>query len=325
MKAIGGFLELELPREDGEYHRVMHTYKSGRAAFNALLTHLKPSKVFVPYYCCDSLLEPLVQGGLRHEFYPIDQAFETVELPELAPSELFLYVNYFDLKRDFTRRLVERYGRRLIVDATQSFYLKGDGRSWLFNSCRKFFGVPDGAYLYSPVSSDDALPVPAQANTDYRLDHLIYRANGDLKRAYPLSLENEARIDTLLTAMSDVTRVLLNHVNYTQAAETRRRNYQHLHARLGHLNTLHLGDELGDAVPHYFPLLPTKPIARERFWEREIYMPYLWKECLERSAAGFGQEKQLAAQLLPLPIDQRYTQADMDRVADAVLEISAAT
>jgi len=44
---------------------------------------------------------------------------------------------------------------------------------------------------------------------------------------------------------------------------------------------------------------------------------------VSRPVAGFEWERELAARLLPLPVDHRYGSADMTRVGDAVLEVAA--
>lgn len=323
VKPIGGFLELELPAGSGNYHSTPLTYKSGRAAFKAILKHLHPRRVYVPFYCCDALLQPLREDGIRYEFYPITPSLEPVFLPDLVEGELFVCVNYFDLKRDCIGRLSAHYRDRLVVDATQSFYTKGDGISWSFNSCRKFFGVPDGSYLYVPeIRATDFRPLK-QENSRYLTEHLIRRREGDLKGGYAASQQNEALMDTGPAAMSLFTRRLLGQVDYAAAAAARRCNFQQLQLRLGKLNRLAPVLD-AEAVPHYFPLLPSKPIGRNRLWAEQIFVPTLWEDCLNRTEPGFEFERELSSTLLPLPVDQRYTPIDMDRVADVVLGCYAA-
>jgi hypothetical protein len=321
MKPIGGFLGLELGRQRGEYHHTALSFKSGRAAFNAILMYLKPRKVLVPFYCCDTLLQPLIQGGFHYEFYSINSSFEMDVLPKLAQDEVLLYVNYFDLKRTYVEQLSRRYGAQLVIDATQAFYMMGSGRSWLFNSCRKFFGVPDGAYLHTPAEFERKFPTPTTRNTEYIFDHLVRRLDGDLEHAYTLAKQNEALVDARLIAMSNVTKSLLSAVDYETAGETRRRNFQYLQDRLGNLNGLKIVKEYNGSVPLYFAFLPDKAIERHQLWGKKIFMPQLWADCLERAGDTFAFERQLSSYMLPLPIDQRYTDIDMKHVTDVVMTL----
>lgn len=318
MKPIGGFLELELSLGGSGYHHTPFTYKSGRAAFNAILKHLHPSRVFVPFYCCDALLQPLQQGGIRYEFYPIGPSLEPLTLPSLTDGDLFVYVNYFDLKRSCIERLSDRYRHKLVVDATQSFYMRGNGRSWFFNSCRKFFGVPDGAYLYVPEGHEEGFCTLEQENINYTPDHLFHRFKGDMENGYAAALQNEALLDAEQAAMSKLTRYLLSRVNYPAAATSRRENFWHLKRKLGALNRLELElDE--EAAPHYFPFLPDRLIEKPSLWNEQVFVPALWKDCLDRQRPGFEFELGLSSAMLPLPIDQRYATDDMDRVVDVAL------
>ncbi|HET7175107.1 MAG TPA: hypothetical protein VFK21_03785 [Gammaproteobacteria bacterium] len=324
MKPIGGFLELELSQDGSSYHQTSLTYKSGRAAFNAILKHLHPSRVFVPFYCCDALLQPLQQGGIRYEFYPIGPSFEPLTLPSLSDGDLFVYVNYFDLKRGCIERLSDQYRHRLVVDATQSFYMRGNGRSWFFNSCRKFFGVPDGAYLYVPEGYEKGFRTPEEENTRYIPDHLFYRFKGDMENGYAAALQNEALLDTEQAAMSKLTRYLLGQVDYPAAATSRRENFRLLEQKLGALNQLELKlDEA--AAPHYFPFLPDRLIEKQSLWNEQVFVPALWKDCLDRRRPGFEFELRLSSAMLPLPIDQRYATDDMGRVVDVALKSYGAT
>lgn len=318
MKAIGGFLELELSPGSSSYHTTSLTFKNGRSAFSAVLHRLHARKVYVPFYTCNALLEPLLEGDIQYEFYAVDPSLELATLPTLSKGELLVYVNYFDLKRSYVEQLSERYGDQLVVDATQAFFLRGNGKSWFFNSCRKFFGVPDGSYLYVPERFADDFQPLGQENTSYSVDHLVYRFHGELQLGYESTQHNEALMNARLVAMSRLSRRLLSHVDYASAAMSRRWNFQLLEQRLGALNRL--GPRLEpESAPHYFPFLPDELVERRSLWDERIFVPSFWKDCLQRAEPGFQFERMLSSMLLPLPIDQRYTTDDMERVADMVL------
>ena len=55
----------------------------------------------------------------------------------------------------------------------------------------------------------------------------------------------------------------------------------------------------------------------------KLFVPALWPEVPSRRAPGFEKSRDLASRLLPLPIDQRYGDADMDRLAERVAELLA--
>lgn len=182
MKPVGGYFELELNKGCYAYHQVPYTFKSGRAALHYILRLCQPTLVYVPFYTCNALLQSFEAAGIAYMQYAIDEKLDPVALPDLQPDEYFLYINYFGLKEATVQMLSARYGQQLIADCTQAFFTKGNGRSWFFNSCRKFFGVPDGAYLYPP----DSIQVePVESNNEtYTLEHLIKRFNGHVQEGY---------------------------------------------------------------------------------------------------------------------------------------------
>ena len=69
---IGGYFELELPY-CFEYHKNAIPLNSGRFCFEYLLRCRKYKKVYIPYYTCDSVIEPVIKLGIDYEFYHIDK------------------------------------------------------------------------------------------------------------------------------------------------------------------------------------------------------------------------------------------------------------
>ena len=148
MKAIGGYFELEL--NDGhEWHANAIRLNTARNAFEYVLRSEKYKRVHLPYYTCDAMLEPIEKLEVERQFYHIDTNLEPCVDPAALPEdEGFVYTNYFGLKD----RCVEALAQvcpTLIVDNAQSFFSTPLPGVDVFYSPRKFFGVPDGAYLYT--------------------------------------------------------------------------------------------------------------------------------------------------------------------------------
>lgn len=324
MREIGGYFEWEMPRGGGPLHPdATATLKSARSCLAVLLQRERPRKVRVPYYICDGALEPLDGESTEICFYALDDNFGIAgTLPDLTDDERLLYVNYFALKTDYVRRLEVRYREQLWVDNVQAFFhVPEDSPACHFNSARKFLGVPDGAYLYLP---DSAVPrfgeLSFPANTGYRLEHLTLRLAGRTQDGRHVFQENERLGGRAIAAVSEIGRAMLHRIDYPSAALRRRRNYTHLHAALKDTNRIsEQVMELGsDSVPFCYPYLPKRPMEKKYFWDRGIYPPVLWQECAGRVSDAYRWEKTLTAELLPLPIDQRYRRRDMDRVLAAV-------
>ena len=72
--AIGGYFELELQRKE-EYYKNAIRLNTGRNAFEYILRARGYTKVYLPYYTCDVMLEPINKLNLQYEFYSIDSTF----------------------------------------------------------------------------------------------------------------------------------------------------------------------------------------------------------------------------------------------------------
>jgi hypothetical protein len=147
MRHIGGYFELELPRAGKSFHPKAMALSSGRACLAAILEQKKPRKVYLPFYVCDAVLAPMREAGIPVTFYRLAQDLTPKNLPAPHTRELVLAVNYFGLQSKLIKNLSKRYGNNFIADHTQAFFEKPTSGYWAFCSARKFFGVPDGAYL----------------------------------------------------------------------------------------------------------------------------------------------------------------------------------
>ncbi len=331
VKSIGGYFELEATSGKHHYHDTPFALKNGRAALLYILAQIKPSLVYIPYYTCDSLIEPFKVSGVEYRFYEINEQLEPRGLPELKEGECFLYINYFGLKGATTALLSEKYKDKLITDATQAFFMKGDGVSWLFNSCRKFFGVPDGGYVYptrvgqthgegSARAGQTHGSAPTGKNEKYITTHLYKRLEGQAQEGYPFFQQNEELMDCELTGMSEFSEKVLAGVDYNEVRKRRLANFGYLHEQFGKINLLNI-ELQSDEVPMCYPLLLNKNIDKSLLFNKHIFIPTLWGEVLERVHEGYDTEKRIALSLLPLPIDHRYTTADMAYLSESLNNI----
>ena len=142
---------MELRRGE-HYHKNAIRLNTARNCFEYVLRTRGSAKVYIPYYTCEVMLEPIRKLQIEYEFYHINEQLEPAVLPKLNANEAFLYTNYFGLKQECVKRLAMEYGKQLIVDNAQAFYAEPIDGIDTFYSARKFFGVPDGAYLYTDMT-----------------------------------------------------------------------------------------------------------------------------------------------------------------------------
>lgn len=307
MDAIGGYFSLELPQRE-EYHKNAIRLNTGRNCLEYVLRVRGYKKVYVPYYTCEAVMEPINKLGIAYEFYHIDIHFELSDRFTLKEGEALLYTNYFGLKQRYVEQLAEKVDTRLIVDNTQAFYAKPIPSIDTFYTCRKFFGVPDGAYLYCDKELDSNLEQDYSYN---RVAHLVKRIDLSAEKGFKDFRRVDDGLDNQpIRKMSKLTQRMMSGIDFNAVAQRRRENYLMLQNSLGKENILQLHLE-DDAVPMVYPYLVSVEGLREKLIEKKIFVARYWPNVLEWCKED-EFEYLLARQMQPLPIDQRYGEEEIE-------------
>jgi hypothetical protein len=313
MEAIGGYFSLELPLRE-EYHKGAIRLNTGRNCLEYILRARGYKRVYVPYYTCEAVMEPINKLGITYEFYHIDIHFEIRDRFTLKADEALLYTNYFGLKQRYVEQLADKTGTRLIVDNTQAFYAKPIQGIDTFYTCRKFFGVADGAYLYT----DKVLEEDFVQDESYdRMAHLLKRIDLSAEQGFSDFRKVDDGLDNQpIRKMSKLTQRIMQSVDYEATAKKRRENYLMFHEVLGKDNNLVLPlDE--NTVPMVFPFLAPIKGLREKLIENKVFVACYWPNVLEWTTKD-DIEYLLAYQMQPLPIDQRYEEIHLNRIIQIV-------
>lgn len=313
MRPIGGYFSLELPIRE-EYYKDALRLNTGRNSLEYILRVRGYKKVYIPYYTCDVVLEPFKKLGISYEYYHVDIHLEIQDRFTLKVGEALLYTNYYGLKQRYVEQLAEKVGARLIVDNTQAFYAKPLQGIDTFYTCRKFFGVADGAYLYCDAVLDEEI------EQDYsydRMAHLLKRIDLSAEEGYADFRRADDGLDNQpIRKMSKLTQRMMQSIDYEAAAKRRRENYMMLHEALGGENSLEL-PLADDAVPMVYPFLASEKGLREKLIEDKVFVARYWPNVLDWTIKD-DLEYLLAYQMQPLPVDQRYGEDEMKRIIEII-------
>jgi len=316
MKAIGGFFELELKRGK-EFYPHLIKLNSGRNCLEYILRVRNYKKIFIPYYTCEVILEPIRRLNINYEFYHINEMLEP-EIQQIDNDSALLYTNYFGLKGEFIKLISEKF-RNIIIDNAQAFFSEPIKDIDTFYSPRKFFGVPDGGYL----SINKKINIPLKKDISLsRISHLLKRIELGAEAAYDEFKHNEKSLDNqAIKEMSDLTKKILSSINYSKVKRIRNNNFNLLHDNLKDKNELKDLIEKSKPIngPMVYPFLITKDGVREYLIKNKIYVATYWPNVLKWADKNSFEYK-LAKYLLPLPIDQRYGKDDMKRILKIVKE-----
>ncbi len=312
-QAIGGYFELEL-RCGQVYHSEAIALNSARHCLEYILRVRGYRKVYIPYYTCNVVLAPIQRLGIEVARYEVDAKLNPFRCPDLDDGEAFLYTNYFGLKQRAVEELAEKYGSRLIVDNAQAFYAPALPGIDTFYSPRKFFGVPDGGYLYTEMAN---LTISEQDKSYKRMSHLLRRIDDGAEAGYADFRRNSEELCTApIRRMSSLTEALLANIDYAAIAQVRRANFTHLHGALEEANPLKFTMAV-DSVPMIYPFGTDDMELRKRLIANKVYVATYWPGICD-DAKTPSLERNLVNKVIPIPIDQRYTIDDMERIINLI-------
>ena len=119
--------------------------------------------------------EAIKKTQIDYKYFSIDENLEIINVDDLKEGDYILYINYFGIKNVYINSLINKYGEKLIIDNSQSFFSKFGNNVSSIYSPRKFFGVSDGAYLVGSISGEIELEIDHSVN---RMEHLLGRIDG---------------------------------------------------------------------------------------------------------------------------------------------------
>lgn len=311
MKEIGGYFGLET-FSGREYHEGLLALNNGRSCLAYLLKARNIRRLWLPRYLCDSVSGVCQREACEYRYYAVGPDFLPAEEIALEDGEYLYIVNYYgQLSNAQAIALKERYGR-IIFDNVHAFFQPPVPGIDTVYSCRKFFGVPDGGYLATDVRLEEALEQDVSKD---RMRHVLGRFEGIASDYHADFKANDHSFKTLPPLeMSALTHNLLRAIDYEAVRIRRNDNFARLHAALGERNPLTLTVPDG---PYAYPFYCKDGMALKKALAAEkIYVATLWPNVLEM---GSDLEKDYTRNILPLPCDQRYDGADMDRIIHAVL------
>jgi len=315
MEEIGGYFHLELNRICNFSHYGGILLNSGRCSFEYILMQLSVKKIFLPFYTCEVVLEPILRRGIKYEFYGIDSNLEIQGRLKLGDGDYVLYTNYFGIKDHYVKQLANVYKSCLIIDNSQALFAE----RWMdiptFYSPRKFVGLPDGGVAYCKKREEIELDFDKSYD---RCEHLLSRYDRLASDGYSIFRMNSAKLkDQKMAYMSNLTKALIGNIDFTTVKNIRNSNFLYLHDRLSVSNKFDIGDINSFSCPMVYPYWSDDHTLRDRLIKNKIYVPTYWPNVMQWCTED-QLEYYLAKDIIPLPIDQRYNNKDLENIISII-------
>lgn len=314
MKEIGGYIELD--RANGEeYHKNAVAVNSGRHAVEYIIKAKNIQKMYIPYFLCASIRNLCEKCGCEYEFYNINSDFTPDFSKQLSEDEHLYIVNYYgQIENDKVQEYKKRY-TNIILDNAQAFFEEPVSGVDTVYTCRKFFGVSDGGYVYTDALLSEEL---VQDKSYDRIRYILGRFEVDAGTFYKESADNNKLFATEeLKKMSKLTQNLLRSLDYQDIKNKRKANFAYLHGKLKGYNKLNL--TVPDGAFMYPLYVENGAKLKKMLIENKIFVPTLWADTFE-VADSMSIAWDYSQNIVPLPVDQRYDASDMEYIVKKVID-----
>ena len=296
--------------------------------------------VILPPFTCHTVIEPFLEAGYDIHYYPINESLQTsreeiLSCVDLHRASVVLYHRYygFDTLPDINKACIELRTRNVftIEDCTQCLYscFEKSDADFFVGSIRKWTGTPDGGFAVcrngmfdgKPTLTDIALE-KAKIEASYSKYRYLFENIGD-KSDFLKSYRNA---EDILAAqknyhlIASTSRLIQSNLNIEELKKIRRTNFQYLLDNISPTALFHplYAKIENEVVPLYFPIIVEDRAPLQSYLaHHSIYAPVVWPKA-ESIGEICREVEYIYEHLLCIPIDQRYDDLDMERIANTI-------
>ena len=313
MKEIGGYIELDTYRGKMLHEKAV-ALNCGRNALAYLIKSKSIKRILLPCFLCSSVMDVCKRENTVIRYYSVGMDFLPSDVHSEKDEWLYIVNFYGQLSNQTIRGLKQKYGNIIVDNAQSYFQMPVDGIDTLY-TCRKYFGVVDGAFLYTDLTLDEVIPTDESFD---RMRFLLGRFERTASEFYgEYSANNHFFADEPIKQMSKLTYNLLHGIDYDFRKKRRTENFAYLHEHFKVVNKLSL--TVPDGAFMYPLYIENGAEIRKKLQAEKIYIPTLWPDVFKVYLED-QLEYDMALNILPLPIDQRYDLEDMKYMIDEVIK-----
>lgn len=319
-KEYGGCLPLEqiIESKNPLLKYSNQTFNSGRSAILGAVRDYKARKLWIPYYLCPTVKEFLLKHGVQVEEYYLTKDYLPL-VEEIPRCEMVLWTNWYGCMKEVTIKIVkERYKNQLIIDNAQALFYEPEilnSSCYYVYSCRKFLGVPEGAYLIQKDISKRK--EKHRDSTENKWRYLENTMETGSNSQYKYYQENEERMKNDFSDMSNLVKEYLKAISWEKVMKRRKANFDFLHQNLKEKNILDVNFDSDTAF--MYPFMVKNEKLRGYLLEKRIFVPRWWRHLLV-SENEEKYEYEWSRYIIPIPIDQRYDEKDMSYISKLILD-----
>ena len=316
---------------------VSYTF-SGRAAIEIAIKDIgynkKVKSVYMPSYCCVSMIQPFLDNNINIEFYDIiyENGKITYKINENQDCDIFFAMNYFGMQNSEIDQYIQKFnekGKIVIEDITHRLLDNTTACSYsnyIVASLRKWFAIPTGGiickrgeklYLKPNINGDSAVEGKVQA---MKKKYAYLTGESGKKEEY---LYENAKFDNQLIHMDYRTKIdtlsasIIQTLDIEKIKEQRKKNAALIYDGIKEIKNIRFlfpEPDLDRDVPLFVPIMLKKNdrnSLREYLIQSGIYCPIHWPEVM-------GTKTNMREHELSLICDQRYSEIEMRQLVEEI-------
>lgn len=305
---------------------------SGRTAIDLIIQDIlktrKVQNVYMPAWCCDSMIAPFVDRGIKVELYDVrfDGQLDYL-VDENKQADIFYVTNFFGYENNLDSCIIRHFknkGATILYDRTHSFLMDDDTieADYSFASIRKWMGVLDGAVVdgVSDVTLKSC-PYLSSKEKAMRMKQAFIDGDDTIDKQAFLNLYDEfghhLAADYRDYAMDGLSYSIYKTADFGFLKKKRRENAEYLQK---HLDLRFLSPMTEKAcplfVPAFFESKEKRNLLRKELIEAEIYCPIHWPK--NQFVIPEMEVNQIFDTELSLICDQRYGITEMQRIIETI-------
>jgi hypothetical protein len=310
-------------------------FASGSGALTTLLRQVRPVRLHVPTYFCMGVVASLAAHADLGWYRELpDGTGPHLDTLDARPGDAVLVNNLFGrgYREPWDTWSADHPQVTVIEDHTHdplSDWARASTAAYCVASLRKTLPVPDGALLWSPRS--EPLPAPAGSGDDpaasLKLTAMVLKAawlsgrDVDKPAFRALQQAGELGLRDCAAPASAFTRAVLPRLDVWRLRSVRAENARALVKSLEPgWHPLDHGPP--DAVPFNVQLVCGSEAARDALLahlaRERIFAPVHWRQPATELWSGDADAADYASRILTVPVDHRYSTADVQRVAEVL-------
>lgn len=336
--------ELGSPKQFGCMGSDFVWMSTGRSAIKFVIKTIEErdslilKRVLLPSFTCHTVIEPFIEAGYQIEYYEVDESIrfnieDICKKVNETKSGIVLFHRYYGFNTmtgdvQFIDKM-RKGGIIFIEDCTQCLYssFRKLDVDYIVGSIRKWLGTPDGGFAVcregqfseKPSRYDVSLEKAKVLASTQKYNYLFKNIGSkDIFLQYYSYAEDVLNKQNDFFTIGKISAQIQSTLDIENLIDSRRDNYKTLLKNVIYNEEVKpLFTELSNIiVPLYFPIIvKERQQLQAKLAQNSIYAPIVWPrpECLKK--VNYSAEY-LYNHLLCIPIDQRYGEEEMMRIAD---------